>query len=126
MKATDLVTALRETADGSSHVVYAQAFHAIANTIEDHSGGFAPIGRPYAHLLHKDFYSMMETGAQGDMPDQVLKLADQLQEDYQKQLSRMTELITPATIVIIGIVLGTVVIAMYLPMLDIIGRMASK
>lgn len=126
MKATDLVTALRETAAGSPHVVYAKAFEAIADTVEEHSGGFAPIGRPYAHLLHKDFYSLMETGAQGDMSEQVLKLADQLQADYQTQLKRMTKLITPATIVFLGIVLGAVVISMYLPMLDIIGRMASK
>lgn len=126
MKATDIVTALRETAAGSPHVVYAEAFNAIADTIQEHSGGLAPIGRPYAHLLHKDFYSLMETGAQGDISEQVLKLADQLQEDFQRQLSRMTKLITPATVVFLGIVLGAVVISMYLPMLDIIGRMAGK
>lgn len=126
MKATDLVTALRETAEGSPHVVYAEAFNAIADTMQEHSGGFAPLGRPYAHLLHKDFYSLVETGAQGDMSEQVLKLADQLQEDFQRQLSRLTKLITPATVIILGIILGAVVISMYLPMLDIIGRMASK
>lgn len=126
MKATDIVTALKEIAEGSPHVVYARLFNDMATTIEKRGAAFAPSGRPYSHLLHRDFYPLMETGAQGDMSEQVLKLADQLEEDFQRRLTRIMKLITPATVVFLGVVIGAVIIAMYLPMLDIIGRMAGK
>lgn len=126
MKSTDIVTALKETADGSPHVVYGRIFETMAATIEDNGADFAPSGRPYSYLLHKDFYPLMKTGSKGDMSEQVLKLADQLEEEYQGQIDRLTELITPATVVFLGVSIGVVVIAMYLPMMDIIGRMASK
>lgn len=126
MKATDLVTALKETAKGSPHVVYARIFETIALTIELHSGEFAPLGRPYSHILHADFYPLMKTGSKGDMSEQVLKLANQMEEEYEASIDRLIEYITPATVVFLGLTIGIVIIAMYLPMLDIIGRMASK
>lgn len=126
MKATDLVTALKETAHGSPHVMYGRIFETMALDIEDNGGEFAPAGRPFSHLLHKDFYPLMKTGAKGDMSEQVLKLADQLEEEYQAKIDRLIEFITPATVVFLGVSIGVVVIAMYLPMMDIIGRMASK
>lgn len=126
MRSTDIITALRETAHGSPHVVYGRIFETIALDLEDHGGEFAPAGRPYAHILHNDFYPLMKTGAKGVMADQVLKLADQMEEEYQARIDRLIEFITPATVVFLGVSIGLVVIAMYLPMMDIIGRMASK
>ena len=126
MKATDLVTALNEVADGSPHLVYQNLFETMAKTIEQHAGGFAVSGRPYGYLLSSDFYPLMKTGAQGDMSEQVLKLADQLDEEYRKNLKRLMQFITPATIVFLGLTIGTTVIAMYLPMLDLIGKMATQ
>jgi type IV pilus assembly protein PilC len=126
MKATDLVTALKEVADDSPHIVFARVFETMAETTEEHSGGFAKTGRPYSHLLGDDFYSLMETGSQGDMSEEVLKLAAQLQEDYENQVKQMMALITPATIAIIGVTIGITVIAMYLPMLDLIGKIATS
>lgn len=126
MKATDLVTALRETAAGSPHVVYARIFNTMADTIEARGSYFAPVGRPYSHILGKDFFALLETGSKGDMSEQVLKLADQLGAEFQTQIKRMLKLITPATGILLGLIIGTLVISMYYPMIDMVGKMAGK
>ena len=50
------------------------------------------------------------------------KIADFYDEEVDEAVGTLTSVIEPVIIVFIGIVIGGILIAMYLPMFDIIGK----
>ena len=55
---------------------------------------------------------------------QVLdKIADQYEKEIDVSLKRITSLIEPVMIVVVGILAGTVVIAIFLPMFEMTSNM---
>lgn len=58
----------------------------------------------------------------GGLDDMLNKIADFYDEEVDAAVSAMTSLIEPVIIVIMGAVIGGILVAMYLPMFDIIGQ----
>ena len=58
-----------------------------------------------------------ETGALDEMLD---KIADFYDQEVEATVNALTSLIEPILIVIMGIVIGGMIIALYLPMFDVI------
>jgi type IV pilus assembly protein PilC len=58
----------------------------------------------------------------GGLDDMLAKIADFYDEEVDAAVSAMTSLIEPVIIVIMGAVIGGILVAMYLPMFDIIGQ----
>jgi type IV pilus assembly protein PilC len=58
----------------------------------------------------------------GGLDDMLAKIADFYDEEVDAAVSALTSLIEPIVIVFIGVVIGGIMIAMYLPMFDIIGQ----
>ena len=58
----------------------------------------------------------------GGLDDMLSKIADFYDEEVDAAVSALTSIIEPVIIVFMGIVIGGILIAMYLPMFDIIGK----
>jgi type IV pilus assembly protein PilC len=58
----------------------------------------------------------------GGLDDMLQKIADFYDEEVDEAVSALTSLIEPLVIVVIGAIIGGILIAMYLPMFDIIGK----
>jgi len=58
----------------------------------------------------------------GGLDDMLAKIADFYDEEVDAAVAALTSLIEPIVIVFIGVVIGGIMIAMYLPMFDIIGQ----
>ncbi len=58
----------------------------------------------------------------GGLDDMLGKIADFYDEEVDAAVSAMTSLIEPVIIVLMGAVIGGILVAMYLPMFDIIGQ----
>lgn len=58
----------------------------------------------------------------GGLDEMLNKIADFYDEEVDAAVSSLTSIIEPVIIVIMGIVIGGILIAMYLPMFDIIGK----
>ena len=52
----------------------------------------------------------------------LAKIADFYDEEVDAAVSALTGMIEPVVIVVMGAVIGGILIAMYLPMFDIIGK----
>jgi type IV pilus assembly protein PilC len=57
----------------------------------------------------------------GDLAEMLKKIADFYQEEVDAAIEALTSVLEPIMIVIMGIVVGGILIAMYLPMFDMIG-----
>jgi type IV pilus assembly protein PilC len=58
----------------------------------------------------------------GGLDEMLNKIADFYDEEVDAAVSALTSIIEPIVIVFIGVVIGGILIAMYLPMFDIIGQ----
>jgi type IV pilus assembly protein PilC len=65
---------------------------------------------------------MVDVGEQtGALPDMLMKIADTCDEEVDNAVSAMTSLLEPVMIIFLAIVVGSIVIAMFLPLIAIIG-----
>jgi type IV pilus assembly protein PilC len=64
---------------------------------------------------------MVDVGEQtGALPEMLLKIADNCDQDVDNAANAMTSLLEPLMIVFLAVVVGSIVIAMFLPIIDII------
>jgi type IV pilus assembly protein PilC len=65
---------------------------------------------------------MVDVGEQtGALPDMLLKIADNCDEEVDNAVTAMTSLLEPVMIIFLAVVVGSIVIAMFLPLIVIIG-----
>ena len=57
----------------------------------------------------------------GDLSGMLMKISDFYKEEVDAAVDALTSIIEPIMIVFLGIVVGGILIAMYLPMFDMIG-----
>jgi type IV pilus assembly protein PilC len=64
---------------------------------------------------------MVDIGEQtGALPDMLLKVADGCDEEVDNAVTAMTSLLEPIMIVFLAVVVGSIVIAMFLPIIAMI------
>ena len=70
--------------------------------------------------------SMVEVGEEtGALPDMLNKIADSYDDDVDNAVAAMTSIIEPVLIIFLAVVVGTIVIALFLPLVSIIGGLSS-
>jgi type IV pilus assembly protein PilC len=63
---------------------------------------------------------MIDVGEQtGDLPNMLNRIADNYEEEVDNSVTALTSLLEPLLIVFLGIVVGAIVVAMFLPIIDI-------
>jgi type IV pilus assembly protein PilC len=64
---------------------------------------------------------MVDVGEQtGALPDMLLKIADGCDDEVDNGVSAMTSLLEPLLIIFLAVVVGSIVIALFLPILALI------
>jgi type IV pilus assembly protein PilC len=67
------------------------------------------------------YVGMVDVGEQtGALPDMLLKIADQCDDDIDNAVTAMTSLLEPLLIIFLAVIVGGIVIAMFLPIITII------
>lgn len=71
--------------------------------------------------------SMIAVGEEtGGLDDMLLKIADFYEEEVDVAVAGLTSVLEPIMIVVLGGVVGGMVIAMYLPIFDLIGAVGAQ
>ena len=70
--------------------------------------------------------SMVDVGEQtGAMPEMLLKIADNYDEEVDNAVAAMTSLLEPIMIVFLAVIVGSIVIAMFLPLIAMIQNLGG-
>jgi type IV pilus assembly protein PilC len=70
--------------------------------------------------------SMVDVGEQtGALPEMLLKIADTYDEEVDNAVSAMTSLLEPIMIIFLAVIVGSIVIAMFLPLIAMITQMSG-
>ena len=69
--------------------------------------------------------SMIQVGEEtGGLPEMLMKVADTYDDEVDNAVAGLTSIIEPILIVFLALVVGTIVIALFLPLISIIGQLS--
>ena len=69
---------------------------------------------------------MVEVGEEtGKLPEMLMKIADSYDDDVDATVQGLTSIIEPLLIIFLALIVGTIVIALFLPLIEIIKKLGG-
>jgi type IV pilus assembly protein PilC len=116
-----ILEALEITAKTSGNMVVAAAINKSVLAIAEGDTITAPLKE--TGVFPPMVIQMIGVGEKtGGLDDMLSKIADFYDEEVNEAVTALTSIIEPVIIVFMGAVIGAILVAMYLPMFDIIGK----
>jgi type IV pilus assembly protein PilC len=107
------LTIVKETA---GNVIIANAINAVHESVKEGETITAPLEN--SGVFPPMVISMVDVGEQtGALPEMLLKISDNYDEEVDNAVSAMTSLLEPIMIVFLAVIVGSIVIAMFLPLI---------
>ncbi len=115
------LTIVRETA---GNVIIANAVNAVHESVKEGETITAPLEA--SGVFPPMVISMVDVGEQtGALPEMMMKIADNFDEEVDNAVAAMTSLLEPIMIVFLAVIVGSIVIAMFLPLIDLMNGMGG-
>lgn len=114
-----ILEALRITGDTSGNTLVASAITVVHDRVKEGDGVAGPLRG--TGVFPDMVPSMIEVGEKtGDLPGMLTRVADGYDEEVDNSVNALTSLIEPLMIVVMAVMVGTIVIALFLPIVRII------
>jgi type IV pilus assembly protein PilC len=116
------LTIVKETA---GNVIIANAVTAVHESVKEGETITAPLEA--SGVFPPMVISMVDVGEQtGALPEMLLKIADNYDDEVDNAVAAMTSLLEPIMIVFLAVIVGSIVIAMFLPLIDLMNRVGDS
>lgn len=118
----DAITITKET---SGNYVYERALGKVHDSIREGETFAAPLRE--AKVVDSIVVNMIDVGEEtGDLDSMLMKIADNYDEEVDVAVNSLVKLIEPLLVLFLGIVVGGIVIAMFLPLVAIIEKLQQS
>ncbi len=115
------LTIVKETA---GNVIISNAISKVHESVKEGETITAPLEG--SGVFPPMVVSMVDVGEQtGALPEMLLKIADNYDEEVDNAVAAMTSLLEPIMIVFLALIVGSIVIAMFLPLIKMIEDMSG-
>jgi type IV pilus assembly protein PilC len=116
------LTIVKETA---GNVIVSNAVNSVHESVKEGETITAPLEA--SGVFPPMVISMVDVGEQtGALPEMLLKIADNYDEEVDNAVAAMTSLLEPIMIVFLAVIVGSIVIAMFLPLIDLMNRVGDS
>ena len=116
------LTIVKET---SGNVIIGNAVAAVHESVKEGETITAPLDA--SNVFPPMVISMVDVGEQtGALPEMLLKIADTYDDEVDNAVSAMTSLLEPIMIVILAVIVGSIVIALFLPLITLIDQLGEE
>jgi type IV pilus assembly protein PilC len=117
-----ILNALEIVRDTSTNQVLKNAIQSVHDAVKEGETMTVPLQN--ANIFPDMVVSMIEVGEEtGALPDMMGRIADVYEEEVDVAVDGLTSLIEPVMIVMLAGIVGTIVIAMFMPMISLINNM---
>ena len=119
-----ILQAIIITRDTSGNVHIAEALNKVHDRVKEGEG----VGKPLeaTKIFPTMVTSMVEVGEEtGALPEMLTRIADTYDEEVDNAVTSITSIIEPIMIVFMAVVVGTIVIALFLPLVKIIQTLSG-
>src|SRR5256885_1153183 len=120
-----ILQALDITRDTAGNTVIANAISQVHDRVKEGESIVQPLEASGA--FPPMVVSMIDVGEEtGQLPDMLLKIADVYDDEVDNAVTALTSILEPLMIVFLAVVVGTIVIALFLPLISIITTLQQQ
>lgn len=114
-----ILQALNITRDTAGNVVLSSSIQDVHDSVKEGETIVTPLEK--SGIFPPMVVSMIDVGEEtGQLPEMLLKIADVYDDEVDNTVAGLTSLLEPIMIVFLAVVVGTIVIALFLPLISII------
>ena len=115
-----ILQALMITRDTAGNVVVADAVNKIHDAVREGESIVTPMSSA-SNIFPAMMISMVDVGEEtGQLPDMLMKVAEVYDEEVDNSVTALTAMLEPLMIVFLAVVVGSIVMAMFMPMMEVI------
>lgn len=119
-----ILQAITITKDITGNAFYSNALNRIHDSVRDGESLAAPMERE--SVFPNMVTSMVDVGEEtGELAEMLNRIADNYDEDVDNAVAGITSIIEPVMIVFLAVVVGFIVIALFLPIVEIIQQLTG-
>ena len=116
------LTIVKET---SGNVIVGDAVAKVHESVKEGETITAPLDA--SNVFPPMVISMVDVGEQtGALPEMLMKIADTYEDEVDNAVAAMTSLLEPIMIVFLAVIVGSIVIALFLPLIDLINTLGGN
>lgn len=120
-----ILQALNIVKETSGNVIVANAVGSVHESVKEGETITAPLEA--SKVFPPMVISMVDVGEQtGALPEMLMKIADNYEDEVDNAVSAMTSLLEPIMIVFLAVIVGSIVIALFLPLIMLIDQLGSE
>ena len=119
-----ILQALNITKETAGNVVLGEAITKVHDAVKEGESIVAPLEA--SGVFPPMVISMVDVGEEtGQLPEMLLKVAEVYDDEVDNAVESLTSLLEPIMIVFLAFIVGTIVIALFMPLIEIINKMQS-
>jgi len=119
-----ILQALNITRDTAGNVVISKAIEKVHEAVKEGESIVTPLQA--SGVFPNMVISMVDVGEEtGQLPEMLLKVADVYDDEVDNAVTALTSILEPIMIVILALVVGSVVFALFLPLIKMISTMGN-
>ncbi|MGC3988321.1 MAG: type II secretion system F family protein [Chthoniobacteraceae bacterium] len=120
-----ILQALNITKETAGNSVIADAITKVHDSVKEGESIVQPLDA--SQVFPPMVISMIDVGEEtGQLPEMLLKIADVYDDEVDNAVSGLTSLLEPIMIVFLAVIVGTIVVALFLPLITIISGLQNQ
>ena len=120
-----ILQALNITRDTAGNVIISDAISKVHEAVKEGESIVTPLTS--SGVFPNMVISMVDVGEEtGQLPEMLLKVADVYDDEVDNAVTALTSILEPVMIVILALVVGAVVFALFLPLIKMISTMSEQ
>jgi type IV pilus assembly protein PilC len=120
-----ILQALNITRDTAGNVVISHAIEKVHEAVKEGETIVTPLQA--SGVFPNMVISMVDVGEEtGQLPEMLLKVADVYDDEVDNAVTALTSILEPIMIVILALIVGSVVFALFLPLIKMISTMGNQ
>lgn len=120
-----MLQALTIVRDVAGNEVVADAIGQVHDAVKEGESMVTPLEQ--SGVFPGMVLGMVQVGEEtGDLPGMLMKVADTYDDEVDTAVDALTSIIEPILIIMLAVIVGTIVVAMFMPMIQIISKMSEQ
>lgn len=120
-----ILQALNITRDTAGNVVVSNAIEKVHEAVKEGETIVTPLQA--SGVFPNMVISMVDVGEEtGQLPEMLLKIADVYDDEVDNSVTALTSILEPIMIVVLALIVGSVVFALFLPLIKMISTMGNQ
>jgi type IV pilus assembly protein PilC len=119
-----ILQALNITRETAGNLVISHAIDKVHDAVKEGESMVTPLEA--SGVFPPMVISMVDVGEEtGQLPEMLLKIADVYEDEVDNSVSALTSLLEPLMIVMLALVVGVIVMALFMPLIEVINKVGQ-